>query len=80
MIASLLAKYSGEDCRGYMLGLSESVDVSTGIFAPLLGGLLYDYVSQIAPAFCAGCLSLLATVVALGLPDERRRPFKDKVS
>ena len=69
MIASLLADLSQPDRRGYILGLSESLDKATGIFSPLLGGILYDQVAPAAPAALAGCLTVLAWALAmLGLP------------
>ena len=65
LIASLLASVAAEDERGWMLGLSESVDKSTGIVAPLLGGILYDQLGNSAPAFAASAVTLLGCVSAL---------------
>ena len=69
MIASLLADLSQPDRRGYILGLSGSLDKATGIFSPLLGGILFDQVAPAAPAALAGCLTAVAcALAAIGLP------------
>eukprot|EP00966_Prymnesium_polylepis_P213656 4947976-Prymnesium_polylepis.1 len=65
LIASLLANQATEAERGWILGLSESVDKSTGIISPLLGGILYDQFGNSAPAFAASGVTLLACASAV---------------
>ena len=51
--------------RGYVLGLSDSVDKSTGIFSPLLGGLLFDQLGAGAPALAACAVTAIGVVAAV---------------
>lgn len=75
-IVGLASVVADEDQQGYVLGVMASIGSIGRIIGPVIGGWLYQEVSQGAPFFASGGMGLIGVllflVIAKQLPDPQR--------
>ena len=64
LISALMADTAQPQHLGFMLGLLTSCGTAASVVAPVLAGACYEHVDPVAPAVCAGLVSLCGCGVA----------------
>ncbi len=67
VMTALVSLLSPEAVRGEIIGVFQSTQSLGRIIGPILGGLLFEYVSPGAPYFAGGAIMLLAFFITLKL-------------
>ncbi len=70
---ALISRNTSEDEQGVVLGAAQSLQALARATAPVLGGVLFEQVSKVAPFSVGGVLMLVAVVVSLPATARARR-------
>ena len=75
-IVGLASVIADEEQQGYVLGVMNSMGAIGRIVGPIIGGLLYQEISQGAPFYASGVLAFLSIVIYISvrstLPDPQK--------